>query len=81
MGFKEERARLIEALQSDRYTNEERSDGEEKNLLASGAVDAESIVLLLRRCAGWEYSRSRHHFRDADCHVFTPTPWEASGGT
>jgi hypothetical protein len=38
MGFKEVRALVIEALQSDRYTNDERADGEEKNLLASEAV-------------------------------------------
>lgn len=73
MGFKEARALLIEALQSGRYTNDERADGEEKNLLASEAVTKEFVVRLLRRCAGWEYSTSRHHFRDADCHIFTPT--------
>jgi hypothetical protein len=72
MGFKEARARLIEALRSDQYTHDERTGAEGKNLLASGAVTEEFVVRLLRRCAGWEYSTSRHHFRDEDCHIFTP---------
>lgn len=73
MGSREVRALLIEALLSGVYYSEQRSDWEEKNLLYSGAVDAAFVVQLLRRCAGWEYSTSRHHSRDEDCHIFTPT--------
>lgn len=72
MGFKEARALLIEALRSDLYDHEQRSDGDGKNLLASGAVDPAFVIRLLLRCAGWEYSTSKHHFRDVDCHIFTP---------
>jgi hypothetical protein len=73
MGFKEIRAVLIEALRSRQYRNEERLDAAEKHLLASGSVDEDFVIRLLLRCPGWEYSTSRHHFYDVDCHIFTPT--------
>jgi hypothetical protein len=73
MGFKEARERLIDALLSNQYTHDDRTDPESKNLLASGVVNDDFVVRLLRRCAGWEYSTSRHHFRRADCHIFTPS--------
>lgn len=72
MGFKEARARLIEALRSGVYDVERRADAEEKNLLATREVSEEFVVRLLLRCAGWEYSTSKHHFQDEQCHIFTP---------
>ncbi|HEX6037431.1 hypothetical protein [Longimicrobium sp.] len=73
MGFKEYRALLIEALRSGAYLPEDRLDAREKNLLSAGTVDELFVIRLLQRCAGWEYSTSRHHFRETDCHIFTPT--------
>lgn len=73
MGFKDARALLIEALRLELYTHEDREDREHKNLLYSGQVTPEFVVDLLLRCAGWEYSTSRHHFHDEDCHIFTPS--------
>ena len=73
MGFKEIRAFIVEALRSGRVRHEDRSGGEEKNLLNTGAVTEEFVARLLLRCAGWEYSTSRHHYQDVDCHIFTPT--------
>jgi hypothetical protein len=64
---------LIEALQSGVYDAETRAGAAEKNLLATREVTAEFVARLLMRCAGWEYSTSKHHFRDVQCHVFTPT--------
>lgn len=72
MGFKDARALVIAALRDKRVRHEERSDIEQKNLLHSGAVTAEFVIGLLLRCAGWEYSTSRHHSLDVDCHIFTP---------
>lgn len=73
MGFKEARRRLIEALQSGNIDFEKRPDFREKNLLFTGEVDAAFVIRLLRRCAGWEYSTSKHHFlKDTWCHIFTP---------
>lgn len=72
MGFKEVRALLIEALQTAQYISEPRPDIVRKNLLFTGEVTPEFVVRLLLRCAGWEYSTSQHHFRDVECHVFTP---------
>ena len=73
MGFKEIRALLIAALEANQIDNEQRADNEEKNLLATGAVNRDFVIRLLKRCAGWEYTTSKHHFRDVDCHIFTPT--------
>jgi hypothetical protein len=76
MGFKEARLLLIEALRSGTFDFEPRADIAEKNLLYAGDVDAGFVVRLLLRCAGWEYSTSTHHSREAECHIFTP----ATGG-
>jgi hypothetical protein len=72
MGFKEIRALLVEALRSGEFISEQRPDVATKNLLSAKEVAPEFVALLLLRCAGWEYSTSRHHFRDVECHVFTP---------
>jgi hypothetical protein len=72
MGFKDARAMLIEALRSGQFINDDRSDAAEKNLLSTGEVTAAFVIQLLQRCAGWEYSTSKHHFSSADCHIFTP---------
>ena len=72
MGFKEVRALLVEALRSGRFITEQRAGGAEKNLLRSGEANPELVAQLLLRSTGWEYSTSRHHFRDVECHVFTP---------
>lgn len=71
MGFKEVRALLIEALLDGRVGYEMRAAIGEKNLLATDEVTNEFVIRLLRRCAGWEYSTSRHHTQDVDCHIFT----------
>lgn len=73
MGFKEIRALLIAALQEGHFINELRPDAAQKNLLATRAVTKEFVIHLLRRCSGWEYSTSRHHSQEVDCHVFTPS--------
>ncbi len=72
MGFKEVRARLIEALRSGRYRAEDRLNVHEKNLLYTGQVTPSFVIHLLNRCAGWEYGTSRHHFHNVWCHTFTP---------
>ena len=80
MGFKEARARLIEALESGHYDSEERSDPEQKNLLDSGVVRPDFVVRLLHRCAGWEYSSSKptHVIRTV---TSSRRCWEVNGGT
>jgi hypothetical protein len=72
MGFKDVQALLIEALKSGSIDHEIRPDIQEKNLLYTGEVDQEFVIRALRRCAGWEYSTSKHHFLDTCCHTFTP---------
>src|SRR5687767_9195061 len=61
MGFKEVQALLIEALRAGLYKAEDRSDVREKNLLYTREVTPAFVIHLLSRCAGWEYSTSRHH--------------------
>lgn len=72
MGFKDAREMVIAALREGRVRHDERSDIDRKNLLHSGTVTEGFVIGLLLRCAGWEYSTSRHHSLDADCHIFTP---------
>lgn len=73
MGFKEARAFIIEALQSGQVQHEGRADAHDKNLLSARIITNDYVVRLLRRCMGWEYSTSRHHTLDVDCHIFTPS--------
>ena len=73
MGFKEVRARVIEALETDQIEHDQRAGIDEKNLLRTEEVTAAFVVKLLHRCSGYQYETSRHHFNpDAVCHVFTP---------
>lgn len=73
MGFREARAWFVDALQSGRVRHEGRADAEDKNLLSARIITNDQVVRLLRRCTGWEYSTSRHHALDVDCHIFTPS--------
>lgn len=76
MGFKDVRMRVIEALRSELYQNEPRADINEKNLLYTEAVSPEFVIHLLRRCSGYQYETSSHHWiPDLICHVFTPDLW------
>ena len=63
MGFREERERLITALDEGRFQNEIRGAVEEKNLLAIGEVSAQEVIGMLRRCRGDQH-RSSPHNRD-----------------
>jgi hypothetical protein len=72
MGFKDARKLLVEALRAKEYDHERRGDIAQKNLLYAGVVTADFVTELLLRCQGWEYSTSRHHFLELDCHIFTP---------
>jgi hypothetical protein len=73
MGFKEVRARVIEALQSGQYRHEDRENQREKNLLYAQEVTRGFVVDLLLRCSGDQYESSRHHLHpNLTCHVFTP---------
>lgn len=73
MGFNEIRSLLIEAIQNGSIDHEHRTDMQQKNLLYAGQVDGQFVIRLIRRCTGWEYSTSRHHYIESTwCHVFTP---------
>ena len=73
MGFREERERLITALDEGRFQNEIRGAVEEKNLLAIGEVSAQEVIGMLRRCRGDQH-RSSPHNRDLNVtvHEFMP---------
>lgn len=73
MGFKDARARIIEALASGQFRHEARADADEKNLLDTRKVTAGFVVRLLLRCSGTEYEARAHHLnRELVCHIFTP---------
>ncbi|MBW3573084.1 MAG: hypothetical protein KY467_18465 [Gemmatimonadetes bacterium] len=67
MGFKDVRARVIDALESGRVQHERR------NLLYTNEVTRAFVVRLLRRCSGDQYEASKHYDNpQLVCHVFTP---------
>ena len=73
MGFKDVRARVIDALESGLYQHEGRDEQAQKNLLYSRKVTPEFVVGLLLRCSGDQYETRRHHFETQYlCHIFTP---------
>ena len=62
MSFGEARDRLIDALRDGRYGHEARDALAERNLLAIGAVTADDVIRMLRRCRGGQFRESPHHF-------------------
>ncbi|HEY0019455.1 MAG TPA: hypothetical protein VGC13_24350 [Longimicrobium sp.] len=73
MGFKDVRALLVDALQTDQFGFEDRDDIDQKNLLAANEVDTSFVIRLLLRCTGRDYACRKHHFLPhVLCHVFTP---------
>ncbi len=80
MAFKEVRKKVIEALRDGRFSHEERSQAEGKNLLATGDVTPVNVIALLQRCRGDSYRESPHHFLPSrTVHIFKPNsasgPW------
>lgn len=73
MGFKDVRALLVDALQTNQFATEMRPDIDRKNLLAVKEVTPVFVARLLLRCRGGDYETQRHHlYPDVPCHVFTP---------
>jgi len=74
MGFKEEKSRVIECLNSGHVLHEARDNIDVKNLLSTGAVSISDIASIIGGSRGNTYSRSPHHF-DAkiDVHVIKTT--------
>lgn len=78
MGFKEVRSKVIQALVDGRFSHEERSLAEGKNLLATGDVAPADVVALLKRCRGDQHTESPHHVLPTKTvHIFKPN--SASG--
>ena len=72
-GFREARARLIQALETGWFDFEHDQVREGKNLLQSGEVTIEFVIALLKSCSGREHATSPHHFvPGVACHIFTP---------
>lgn len=72
-GFREARARLIRALETDDYGFEFGEARIGRNLLQSGEVTEAFVIALLNVCSGHDHSTSPHHFNASIlCHVFKP---------
>ena len=73
MSLRDARSRLIAALREGRVEHEAREVLEEKNLLAIGEVDVETVIRLLQRTRGEQYTETPHHWAaEVRVHVFTP---------
>jgi hypothetical protein len=75
MGLRDVRTLLIDAAGKRALRQHQaRQVQSEKNLLATEEVSAATVILLLRRCRGDEYTTSPLHFDPGTtCHVFRPT--------
>lgn len=73
MGYREAKAAVVRALRKGDYVHEAREALQEKNLLAVGAIDAETVVRLVLKTSSARYDVSRHHAdRDVQVHTFRP---------
>lgn len=73
VGFQDARHRVIRALRAGEYQHEIRAVVEGKNLLDTGDVTADEVVLLLQRCRGDQYSSESHRAVSAvPVHIFRP---------
>ena len=62
MAFKTTRSLMIKALRDGRFQHEERTQAEGKNLLATGEISVEEVIVLLLRCRGNQHETRYHHF-------------------
>lgn len=73
VGFQDARQRVMRALRAGDYQHEIRAVVEGKNLLDTGDVTADEVVLLLQRCRGDQYSSEPHRAVSAvPVHIFRP---------
>ena len=76
MSFNAVKKKAISDLSSGNYAHEGRNDIDEKNLLKTGEISANSVVDLSRMSRSSEHSSSRHH-QDASIviHVIKLRGW------
>jgi hypothetical protein len=61
MGFKEDKARILEALRLGRVLHEDRTAQEDKNLLDSGSVSLDEALRIIGATRGLQAASSPHH--------------------
>lgn len=62
MGFREDRAQMLQALRSGRVFHEQRSYFEDKNVLATGQISEQEALVLLAAVRGSQAEVSVHHY-------------------
>jgi len=76
MGFSVVKQEVIEALLSGDYGYEVRGDIEIKNLLSTGAITVATVVDIIKRSRGGDYTCSPHHLAaEIDVHVISREGW------
>ncbi len=74
MGFSTVKAAVTRALRDGNFVHEAREALAEKNLLAVGDVDADTVLMLVLRTRSVEYDKSPHHWDETiTVHTFKPT--------
>ena len=72
-GFRTAKTEALVALRSGLIQHEPREALDEKNLLATGDVDADFVITLIDVTTSREASASAHHFLDVQVWTFMPT--------
>jgi hypothetical protein len=74
MGFKDAKYKVIESLINGSFSHQERNDIDVKNVLATGDVSTATIISILKRSSGLDYTTSKHHLdNNIDVHIVETT--------
>lgn len=76
IGFSEARRRVLQCLESRNFQHEQRNNIDEKNLLATGDIDEDSIAKCIRRSTGKDHTSSAHHYdSQTEVHIIKKEGW------
>ncbi len=76
MGFRDVKKLAIRSLQQGAYDHEVRGNIDVKNLFATGQVDKNEVIELIRKTSGDAYQCRPHH-QDAATDVHILQPWKS----
>ena len=78
LGLKDIREKVIDCLESGRIQHDTDRSGniDEKNLLVTGQVSVEEVIVLIKKTKGGQFETSKHHLdKTIDVYVFKPSGW------
>lgn len=76
MGFKQVKKDILTALVHGCYQHEIRNNYIDKNKLQTGEIDVETVIEIIHRSTGNDYSKSSHHqANEIDVHIIKREGW------